>query len=393
MAIQPDHRVYGSAGRNSIRVASSRHPITPAAAPLPSVGTFGVAEVAARTLLDKVHDQIVRPDASAEVAMADLHSGLWSIRSACTEEDWETVVSRCVAHPIAKVLWQDPFTAHGYNKPRGYSGDAALLDYLYGLMTCPPGTSAAGIKVFGQLMNLQAALSVRSRAQILARMIDETAAHFESPRILSIACGHLREAGQSRAIREGKVGEFVALDQDETSLAEVERTVGRQGVKTVHHSVRDILAGKVDLQGFHFVYAAGLYDYLSERVAMRLTRLMFDMLVPNGRLLIANFAPTLPEVAYMEAFMDWKLIYRTPDEMSVLSDDISGDAWDSHRLFWDAHGNIIFLDVTRRGVAAPPTRESGRFDLAGVTATGRRRVKAGPALTRRGKATGASVPT
>ena len=55
--------------------------------------------------------------------------------------------------------------------------------------------------------------------------------------------------------------------------------------------------------------------------------------------------------------MDWKLIYRTPEQMAVLSDNIPGDAWESHRLFWDAHGNIIFLDLVKRG---RPARRPGR---------------------------------
>ena len=116
------------------------------------------------------------------------------------------------------------------------------------------------------------------------------------------------------------------------------------------------MAGKARFEGYHFVYAAGLYDYLSDRVAARLTHIMFDMLAPGGRLLVANFAPRLPEVAYMETFMDWTLIYRTPEQMAVLSDNICGDDWKSHRLFWDAHGNIIFLDIVKRNGPVPMSR-------------------------------------
>ena len=112
----------------------------------------------------------------------------------------------------------------------------------------------------------------------------------------------------------GQIKEFVALDQDADSLAHVNRAYAGTGVRTVQASVKSILSGKIAFEGFDFVYAAGLYDYLAERVATRFTRLMFDMLAPGGRLLVANFAPVLPEVGYMETFMDWKLIYRTAEE-------------------------------------------------------------------------------
>ena len=38
------------------------------------------------------------------------------------------------------------------------------------------------------------------------------------------------------------------------------------------------------------------------------------MLKENGRLLIANFMPSNPDMGYMEAFMGWELLYRTREE-------------------------------------------------------------------------------
>jgi extracellular factor (EF) 3-hydroxypalmitic acid methyl ester biosynthesis protein len=96
------------------------------------------------------------------------------------------------------------------------------------------------------------------------------------------------------------------------------------------------------------VYAAGLYDYLNERVAIRLTRQMFETLAPGGRLLIANFAPTLRDIGYMETYMGWKVKYRTRDDMKALSADIPLHAIASHRVFGDAFSNIVFLEVTKR---------------------------------------------
>lgn len=270
------------------------------------------------------------------------------------------------SHPLGRLLWQDPFTYHSYSKPRGYSGDAELLDYLYGLLPAGPETSPLGRDVFDFMIRQQGSLSVQSRGRILAKLIDETASEFDSPRILSIACGHLREAANSQSLKDGRIGEFVALDQDADSLAEVKRQYGNQ-VKTVHGSVRTILSEKAQFHDFHFVYAAGLYDYLSERVAKRLTRLMFDMVAPGGRLLIANFAPTLPENGYMETFMSWKLIYRNPDEMTLLDREIATDAWKSRRLFWDEHENIIFLELIKR---ASPVKarfvQGDRFSIPGL---------------------------
>jgi hypothetical protein len=295
-----------------------------------------------------VHEQFLASPGDTGPAMYQLQSGLHEIKSKCASDDWDRVAAECETHPVARLVWQDPFTRHSYEKPGGYAGDARLLDYLYGIADAPAGTTTVGASIFGHMMSQQGALGVRARGDVLAELIDDAAARFDKPRILSIACGHLREGVRSAALMNGRVGQLVALDQDADSLAEVERVYAGRPVTTMHCSVRSILAGKVKLEGFHFVYAAGLYDYLSERVATRLTKQMFDMLVPGGRLLVANFAPGVPEVGYMETFMAWKLIYRTPQEMARLSGDIPTAEWKSHRVFWDASENIVFLDVVRR---------------------------------------------
>ncbi|HEV2294509.1 MAG TPA: class I SAM-dependent methyltransferase [Tepidisphaeraceae bacterium] len=312
-----------------------------------------------RMLLDNAYDMLVDAPQDTGSAMYHLQFGLHEVKSRCSADEWERVIAECQSHRISRLVLQDPFTRHSYEQPGGYAGDARLLDYLYGVAGIPAGTTPLGASVFGHWMTQRGALGVRARGDVLAEMIDETATTFERPRILSIACGHLREGTRSAALMDGRVGELVALDQDPKSLAEVERVYAGTPVRTMHCSVRAILSGKVKLEGFQFVYAAGLYDYLSERVAQRLTRLMFDMLAPGGRLLVANFAPGMPEVGYMEAFMAWTLTYRTPEEMARLSVDIPGDEWRSHRVFWDASENIVFLDVEKR-----PADNAKRFAAA-----------------------------
>jgi hypothetical protein len=86
----------------------------------------------------------------------------------------------------------------------------------------------------------------------------------------------------SRAVQTGKIREFVAFDQDETSLDLVARDCARLGVQTIPGSVRQILSGKAKLGQYDFVYAAGLFDYLSGPVAAALTRRMFEVTRPGG---------------------------------------------------------------------------------------------------------------
>jgi hypothetical protein len=330
--------------------------------------------LATRSLLDRVYEGLKSNPTNTGPAMYELQTGLREIKANCSADEWDRIAVDCEAHPVARLVWQDPFTRHSYLKPSGYAGDARLLDYLYGIASVPAGTTLLGASVCGHMMQQQGALGVRARGEILADLIDDTANRFPQPRILSIACGHLREGVNSKALMSGRVGELVALDQDPDSLAEVERVYAGKPVRTMNCSVRAILAGKVKLEGFHFVYAAGLYDYLTERVAQRLTKLMFDMVVPGGRVLVANFAPVLPEVGYMETFMAWRLIYRTAEDMARVSGDIPGSQWSSHRVFWDTSENVVFLDIVKRAAKKPV---NGKVALPGLA-----HVSFGPAVRR-----------
>ena len=323
---------------------------------------------------------------SVREGMDLLVAGLRQTRLASDAPSWSMLCqTEVLDHPVGSLLWQDPFTRHSFQKPKGYSGDAQLLDYIYGDRPAPEGTTPLGAEIFKYAVNGQAGLSVRARRELLAGVIDETADQFPSPRILSLACGHLREGSLSRAVQEKKIEELVALDQDAESLAEVHRLYGDNNVRTVHSSVRALLTGKPELGSFNLIYASGLYDYLSERVASRLTRLLFEMLRPGGRLLVANFAPCLHDIGYMETFMGWRLIYREADQMAEVSKEIPSAHWSSHRMFWDQHENVIFLDLTKRAAKVSITINRGLDQLA---VPGLRNVKINRSATRRGRKNG-----
>jgi hypothetical protein len=165
---------------------------------------------------------------------------------------------------------------------------------------------------------------------------------------LSIAAGHLREAELSAAVKRKKIGRFVALDSDAASLKEIERCYGRFGVETCPASIRQLLTQKVDLGRFDVVYSTGLFDYLQQPTAQRLAWVMFQMLRPGGQLLVANFLPGIPDLGYMESYMDWHLVYRTRQEMVGVSAEIPQAQIRDLRIFAEENQNIIFLQVTKQ---------------------------------------------
>jgi extracellular factor (EF) 3-hydroxypalmitic acid methyl ester biosynthesis protein len=282
----------------------------------------------------------------ADIALPIAFAGLNLARKALPDADWRQAIQQAVApHPLRAAVLEDPMTRRALDKPRGYAGDAVLLDYMYRLRPddfsdVPPG----GLLVHQFLVEGPAPSAVRHRLSVLAEALRRVGQQPEGPgRALAVACGHLREL--SRVPPDAWPREIVALDQDHDSLAVVEATYPDSRVTARRGTVRDVLARRIGGEPFDLVYAAGLYDYLEQPVAAALTSRMFDLVAPGGRLLLANFTPDTPDIGFMEAMLEWHLIYRAEADMWSLLDGVAPQA--GARTWRDPSGCIVYLEVER----------------------------------------------
>ncbi len=303
-----------------------------------------------RKLLNSVHEELTRKDPHVSKALEELILGLHDIRNEASIEEWDHFSrSEILEHPLLTLIHQDPFSRRSFQKPRGYDGDAKVLDFIYGyadLKRFP--LSELGKEIHSYTTNSPACKGVRARREIIAKTIDAQAKDMENPRILSVACGHLREAHISEALQNNKIKEFVAMDYDKKSLEVVDEQFSQFNVKTVSGSVRELLTKKFkDLGRFDLLYVSGLYDYLSQRVAIRLTMRLFEMLNSGGRILVSNFLPGVKDIGFMETFMDWRLIFRDEAQLNAIVADIPLDQIYDKRSFIEENENIAFLRVIK----------------------------------------------
>jgi extracellular factor (EF) 3-hydroxypalmitic acid methyl ester biosynthesis protein len=295
-------------------------------------------------VFDNTHTAIAGGEIHA--AMGTLRASLRELRAVLRPDDWTLVGEQARRHSLHSVLLESPFTRRAYEKPRGYAGDAVLMDLIYG-MTPPAGLSPLGGMLYGYEFDSPCFQSVRTRRAILAREIDSVAAARPGARVLSVASGHLREIEWSRAARCGGV-DITAVDQDRDSLACIERDYERYPVSTVAATIGDLLRRSVRFAGVDLAYAAGLYDYLEDDLARTLTAALFRTLGAGGRLLIANFTPATHDAAFMETFMDWRLVYRTPEEVRSLAGSIPAADVAAIEQFCDENRHVTYLRVVKR---------------------------------------------
>lgn len=314
--------------------------------------TQGATDAATRgrDLLDRIERDFIAGQEPA-LLMKELLIGLDDIRSRMSPPDWLSFARSSQRHGLASIVHQDPFTHWSFRKPRGYPGDAGLLDFIYEHISVEAHIEAAsdlGKAIYAFNKMTAAPAAVRERRHILAATVDRIAARQGRPvRVLAIAAGHLREADICEALRAGAVEQWVALDQDEESLVEIRRRFPGENVRTVAGSVSGILRGKYDLGTFDLIYAAGLYDYLVPKVANRLTSSAFELLSPGGIYLFANFVRDISDVGYTEVFMDWRLILRSDKEMSDIAASVCSPSLAETNCYKGANGNIAYCELQK----------------------------------------------
>ncbi len=294
------------------------------------------------------------------MTVARLARSLHDMRRALHPAVWDEIVPMAQSHPVAEYLLQDPLTAWSFAKPRGYSGDAHLLDFIYGRPEVQADIASAsklGRGIYNHTVNASSSVAVRERRDILARRVDEFAGAGASPiDVLAIASGHLREASLSKALAAKRVARWVALDQDPLSVGLVARDFTRTVVEAVNGSVRSLLAGKHALGMFDFVYAAGLYDYLPDPVAIRLAKKCITMLKPGGTFLFANFSPETDVDGYMETFMNWRLLLRSEHDMARLATECARGVDVDVSVWSGSNRSVVYCEITKKLEGQGPYR-------------------------------------
>ncbi|MCW4113891.1 class I SAM-dependent methyltransferase [Aurantimonas sp. MSK8Z-1] len=317
----------------------------------PAGAAIGEGEAELMLVLQRAQQRFENGAAPAGV-LHDVFLQLNRLRRTLPADVWRDLVPLAQAHPVATFIHEDPFTRWSFEKPRGYSGDAGLLDFIYGHETAAPAiaeTSANGRTLYDYTSSAPAAAAVRERRELLARHVDSIASSRETPiEVLTIAAGHLREAELSQALAKGRIERWVALDQDPHSVGTMTRDHAGTVIDPMNGSVKGLLTDAYPLGTFDFVYAAGLYDYLPEAVAVRLTRKCLSLLKPGGTFLFANFFDDIRDDGFMETFMNWPLILRSEAEMwGIVNRSVDRNQVDS-RVEFGANRNILYGIIETR---------------------------------------------
>ncbi len=268
---------------------------------------------------------------------------------------------------IMPLLMDCPLHRRAYEKPLGYAGDYRMMELF-----CADELS--GDRPIGRFLHLimqnyTLSRSVRMRQHVMRAAIrDALEAPGDGPvRILAVAAGpaiELRKLLEETSQLQRPL-QLILLDQDAYAHEAAHRHLTRilierhrgqlpVSVECLHFSVRQLLKPTTpedhrvrdQLTDFDLIYSAGLYDYLPDLVAQRLTQLLFARVREGGRLLVGNMVETPDSTWMLDYVLGWPLLYRTSESMLRFADRLS-PLPSSTKITPDATGRCVFLDVQK----------------------------------------------
>ena len=93
--------------------------------------------------------------------------------------------------------------------------------------------------------------------------------------------------------------------------------------KSVQRLLREATKPGQD-QKFDFIYCAGLFDYLPDRVCKELLHVFYEWLAADGLVLTTNVVDCKPFRHMLEFVLDWHLVYRDRKQAEALLPEPSG---------------------------------------------------------------------
>ncbi|MBQ0934471.1 class I SAM-dependent methyltransferase [Ideonella paludis] len=218
-------------------------------------------------------------------------------------------------HSVGAAMGLGTLQGRSWLKPYGYAGDFQLIDDIY-QQACSPNPH---LRAWDDFFHTQAAAkAVRNRKAYFKALV-QSAAQAKGGRplkVLNVASGPCRDVAELLAECPELDVHITCVDLDEQAIAHARRLCDAwpDQVRFVRgNALRLVLPERFDL-----VWSAGLLDYFSDPLFVRLMRKFISLAQPDGEVVVGNFSADNPSMAY-QAWGDWLLIHRSPEQLRALA--------------------------------------------------------------------------
>ena len=228
-----------------------------------------------------------------------------------------------------------PFIRRIYEKPLGYAGDYVMMNYIY--EDGYEGDTTYDKLLHRYVLSLPVTLANRNRKYYFKERIMSTIKKTNNVKIASVACGPAREIIEVLTELSSSIKcTFTLVDSEKLALEFIKdkiRTLNNAvksnnvAINYVHRDVLELMREsrmKKVINDQDLIYAAGLVDYIKDRLAAKIIEILYGCLKKGGVLIIGNVHSDNPSRACMEMLGEWVVIHRDEEGMMNLVKNIAG---------------------------------------------------------------------
>lgn len=239
-----------------------------------------------------------------------------------------------------------------YAKPRGNGGDCIALADIHSNL--PGGSGPVGIELDRCFLKEPVCAAMRNRKIYIAETIRKLLAKSKEPLLVTCLSGgpadELFDVYQKMPRPDQLKSTIIDLDSQATLFLHGRREkLFLDSVMTIHNENVIYLStgqSKLNIPPQDFVYSIGLIDYFEDSTVISLINFIHGILKPKGTLIIGNFHPDNPTRVFMDHVLDWKYVYRTPEDMQRLFQQSIFKRPPS-RIRWDEQKIYLFAECDR----------------------------------------------
>ncbi len=248
-----------------------------------------------------------------------LVGAIFSAEETCNRQEILAVVA-----PARAIMARSSFLARLQSWPRGYQGDFETIEHLIEQKnSSEPNTAHYWLEqhVLGSTMSQQHRNKISMQAMEIMKQAVLARHDGRRRRILVIACGSSADIYSIKDVMAKAMVDIVINDIDEDALAfSLQRLEGLGDRITVEHG--NILLKLRELKKqkpFDLILTGGLYDYLTDAQASKLTRFSCaNLLNEGGAFVFTNLSTNNPVRSWMEYLVDWHMNYRTEESIDAM---------------------------------------------------------------------------
>ena len=205
--------------------------------------------------------------------------------------------------------------------PRKYPGDFETIEYLCGLEN---KSQYGKIEYYIEEYALNSAMAQQHRNKVQRQsdiILDALLNSTNAQNILSVGCGGSRDIFRIIKYISNVPCDLVLHDIDadalELSGKRLENIRGR--VNLINGNFLQAMRSIEDAGPFDVILAGGLFDYISDKhISFFLKHALHNLLKQNSTLFFGNIKKDNPYKVWQEYLANWKLIYRTEDDIANL---------------------------------------------------------------------------